>query len=126
MTISLDMDKLKSSLHIISAQICKLGLTLDIDWLEQKHEIDPAIQVNAFLCFYLLNTVEQFDFSQYDYIIDAIDTVAGKLEIIKQANALQIPVISSMGTGNKLNPSTLCVADIYETPRHKKFKSYLF
>ena len=61
------------------------------------------------------DTADQFDFTQYDYIIDAIDTVTGKLEIIKHAKALNIPVISSMGAGNKLDQTAFRVADIYET-----------
>ncbi len=113
----IDSDKI--SLTNLNRQIFATRETIGqykVDVAKKRiHEIDPAIQVNAFPCFYLPDTAEQFDFSQYDYIVDAIDTVAGKLEIIKQANALQIPVISSMGTGNKLNPSALRVADIYET-----------
>ena len=61
------------------------------------------------------DTADQFDFTQYDYIIDAIDTVTGKLEIIKRANVAGVPVISSMGAGNKLDPTAFRVADIYQT-----------
>lgn len=87
-----------------------------VDVAEKRiHEIDPSICVNTYKCFYMPDTADQFNFSQYDYIIDAIDTVTGKLEIIKRAKALNIPVISSMGAGNKLDPTTFRVADIYET-----------
>ena len=61
------------------------------------------------------DTADQFDFTQYDYIIDAIDTVTGKLEIIKRADVAGVPVISSMGAGNKLDPTAFRVADIYQT-----------
>ena len=61
------------------------------------------------------DTADQFDFTQYDYIIDAIDTVTGKLEIIKRADVAGVPVISSMGAGNKLDPTAFAVADIYST-----------
>ncbi len=77
--------------------------------------IDPDIRVNTYKCFYMPQTAEQIDLSQYDYIIDAIDTVTGKLEIIKRAKALDIPVISSMGAGNKLDPTAFRVADIFKT-----------
>lgn len=87
-----------------------------VDVAEKRiHEIDPSIRVNTYKCFYMPDTADQFDFSQYDYIIDAIDTVTGKLEIIKRAKALNIPVISAMGAGNKLDPTAFRIADIYET-----------
>lgn len=78
-------------------------------------EIDPSIQVHAFRCFFMPDTAEQFDFSQYNYVIDAIDTVTGKIEIIRRAKASGVPVISAMGAGNKLDPTAFRVADIYET-----------
>lgn len=87
-----------------------------VDAAEKRiYEIDPSICVNTYKCFYMPDTADQFDFSQYDYIIDAIDTVTGKLEIIKRAKALNIPVISSMGAENKLDQTAFRVADIYET-----------
>ena len=79
------------------------------------HDICPNIKVNTYKCFYMPDTADDFDFSEYDYIIDAIDTVTGKLEIIKRAKALNVPVISSMGAGNKLDPTAFRVADIYQT-----------
>lgn len=78
-------------------------------------DINPDIQVNAHRCFFLPETAEQFDFSEYDYVVDAIDTVKGKIEIIMRAKAAGVPVISSMGAGNKLDPSALRVTDIYQT-----------
>jgi Dinucleotide-utilizing enzymes involved in molybdopterin and thiamine biosynthesis family 1 len=82
---------------------------------ERIHAVCPETAVNVFRCFYLPETAGQFDFSKYDYVIDAIDTVSGKLQIIRQAQALDVPVISCMGAGNKIDPSALRVADIYET-----------
>ena len=77
--------------------------------------INPHAIVNAYAVFYTPDTADQFDFSSYDYIIDAIDTVTGKLCIIQNAMAAGVPVISCMGTGNKLDASALQVADISKT-----------
>lgn len=77
--------------------------------------INPDCQVTVYHCFYLPETQEMFDFTQYDYVVDAVDTVTAKLALVMQANAAQIPIISSMGTGNKLNPAAFEVADIYQT-----------
>lgn len=79
------------------------------------HDIDPTIQVTTYKTFYLPETADQFDFSQYDYVIDAIDTVTGKLALIAQAKTAGVPVISCMGTGNKVNPCGFQVADISKT-----------
>ena len=79
------------------------------------HDICPDTQVHTYHCFFLPETADQFDFSQYDYVIDAIDTVKGKIEIIMRAQAAGVPVISCMGAGNKLDPSALRIADIYDT-----------
>ena len=77
--------------------------------------IDPTIQINTYQVFYLPETAHLFDFSQYDYVIDAIDTVTGKLALIAQAKAAGVPVISCMGTGNKLDATAFRVADISKT-----------
>lgn len=82
---------------------------------ERILEINPDAVVNTYKTFYLPDTAEQFDFTDYDYVVDAIDTVTGKLEIIQQAKKVNVPVISSMGTGNKINPAAFEVADIYDT-----------
>jgi tRNA A37 threonylcarbamoyladenosine dehydratase len=66
-------------------------------------------------CFFLPETADQFDFSRYDYVVDAVDTVTAKIEIILRAQQAGVPVISSMGAGNKLDPSKFEVADIYKT-----------
>lgn len=78
-------------------------------------DICPDIKVNTYKCFFMPDTSDNFDFTQYDYVIDAIDTVSGKLEIIKRAKAADIPVISAMGAGNKLDPKAFRIADIYDT-----------
>lgn len=77
--------------------------------------INPDAEVRAQRLFFLPETADSFDFHGYDYIVDAIDTVAGKLELVMGAYAAGVPIISSMGTGNKLDPTALEVADIYET-----------
>lgn len=81
----------------------------------RAEEINPEVKVHAHECFYLPENADNYDFSVYDYIVDAIDTVTAKIEIIKRAKALNIPVISSMGTGNKLDSTRLEVADISKT-----------
>ena len=78
-------------------------------------EINPEARVTARRVFYGPDTAGDFDFSQYDYVIDAIDTVTGKLALIQQALAAGTPIISCMGAGNKLDPTAFRVADIYET-----------
>ncbi len=78
-------------------------------------EIHPECRVRTYRAFYLPETRDQFDFTEYDYVVDAIDTVSGKLALAEQAQAAGVPVISAMGTGNKLNPAAFEVADIYET-----------
>lgn len=78
-------------------------------------DINPACVVRTYPCFYLPETAEQFDFTQYDYIVDAIDTVTGKLMLVEQAKKAGTPIICSMGTGNKLDPTRFQVADISKT-----------
>ena len=78
-------------------------------------DINPDCIVRTHKTFYMPETADQFDFSQYDYVIDAIDTVTGKIGLVVQAKAAGVPVISSMGAGNKLDPTAFAVADIYDT-----------
>ena len=78
-------------------------------------DINPACKVTVYHTFYLPETAHVFDFSQYAYIVDAIDTVKGKLALVQQAQAAGTPIISSMGAGNKLDPTRFEVADIYKT-----------
>ena len=82
---------------------------------ERIHDINPDCVVRKHQTFYLPETADQFDFREYDYVVDAIDTVTGKLGIIEQAREAGVPVISSMGAGNKTNATLFEVADIYET-----------
>ena len=82
---------------------------------ERVHDIDPDIKVTTYKTFFGPETQDSFDFSQFDYVVDAIDTVTGKLAMIMQADAAGTPIISCMGAGNKINPAALEVADIYET-----------
>ena len=82
---------------------------------ERIKDIDPSIEVRTFKTFYLPETADQFDFSRYDYVLDAIDTVTGKLALMQQARDAGVPVISCMGTGNKLDATGFKVADISKT-----------
>ena len=78
-------------------------------------DINPRCVVRTYPIFYLPETAEQFDFSAYDYVVDAIDTVSGKIELVLRAQASGVPIICSMGAGNKLDPTAFEVADIYKT-----------
>ena len=82
---------------------------------ERILDINPKARVNVHKCFFLPENSKDFDFSKYTYIVDAIDTVTAKLELIVRAKEAKVPIISSMGTGNKLDPTRLEVADIYKT-----------
>ncbi len=82
---------------------------------ERILDINPDAVVNIYKTFYGPDTASQFDFSQYDYVVDAIDTVSGKLALVEQANQAGVPIISSMGAGNKMDASKFEIADIYKT-----------
>lgn len=82
---------------------------------ERIMDINPDAVVNVYKTFYLPETKDQFDFTKYDYVVDAIDTVAGKIALIEQAKEAGVPIISSMGAGNKLDPTAFEVADISKT-----------
>lgn len=103
----------------LNRQIYALHSTIGkykVDVAEQRiHDICPVIKVNTHKCFFMPDTSAKFDFSKYDYVIDTIDTVTGKLEIIRRAKESGVPVISAMGAGNKLDPTAFKVADIYDT-----------
>ncbi|MCD8144566.1 MAG: tRNA threonylcarbamoyladenosine dehydratase [Oscillospiraceae bacterium] len=79
------------------------------------HDINPQCRVRVYRTFYLPETAAQFDFTQYDYVVDAIDTVSGKLQLAEEAHRTGTPIISCMGAGNKVHPELFEVADIYET-----------
>ena len=103
----------------INRQIMALRTTVGkykVDVAEERiHAINPNCVVTTHKCFYLPETKDQFDFSRYDYVVDAIDTVSGKLSLVEQAKAVGTPIICAMGAGNKLDPTAFRVADIYET-----------
>lgn len=82
---------------------------------ERILDINPEAQVKVRQCFFLPENADSFDFTQYSYVVDAVDTVTAKLEIIMRAKAAGVPVISSMGAGNKLDATGFRAADIYET-----------
>ena len=82
---------------------------------ERLKDINPDIVINKHQTFYTPETSEKFDFSKYDYVVDAIDTVTGKIELVMQADKAKTPIICSMGAGNKLDPTAFEVADIYKT-----------
>lgn len=78
-------------------------------------EINPDCDVRVHQCFYLPETADQFDFSTYDYVVDAVDTITAKVTLVLEAQKAGVPIISCMGAGNKLDASALEVADIYDT-----------
>lgn len=82
---------------------------------ERMHDINPHVDVRVHRCFFLPERAEDFSFAEYDYVVDAVDTVTAKIELVMQAMAYKVPIISSMGAGNKLDGSRFLVADIYET-----------
>lgn len=107
------------SLTNINRQIIALHSTIGMSKVkvmaERIRDINPQAVVNVHNCFYTPETSGDFDFSKYDYVVDAIDTVAGKIELVMQAKASETPIICSMGAGNKLDPTAFEVADIYKT-----------
>ncbi len=117
---SLDLiDDDKVCLTNINRQIIATRKTIGkykVDVAEERvHEINPDCQVHTYKTFYMPDTKDQFDFTQYDYIVDAIDTVKGKLELVMNAKAAGTPIICSMGAGNKVDPAAFEVTDIYKT-----------
>ena len=78
-------------------------------------DINPDAEIEVRKCFFLPETAHEFDFTQYSYVVDAVDTVTAKLEIIMQATQNNVPVISCMGAGNKLDPTQFQVTDLYKT-----------
>ena len=103
----------------LNRQVLALHSTIGMPKVEAAKrrilDIDPTIQVRTYQTFYLPETACEFDFSMYDYVVDAIDTVTGKLELIAQAKSAGVPIISCMGTGNKLDPADFRVSDISKT-----------
>lgn len=113
------IDSDRVALSNLNRQIIATHNTLGMRKVEAARDrilsINPDCQVKTYPIFYLPETADQFDFTQYDYVVDAIDTVAGKVQLIEAAQTAQVPVISSMGAGNKLDPTAFRVADISKT-----------
>lgn len=107
------------SISNINRQIIALNSTVGLPKTEmfkkRALDINPDVKVNCHNVFFMPDTSDMFDFSKYDYVADAIDTVTGKIEIIMKAQEAGVKVISSMGTGNKLDPTLFEVTDIYKT-----------
>ena len=83
---------------------------------ERVHDIDPDIKVTTYKTFFGPETQDSFDFTQFDYVVDAIDTVTGKLALVMKCKEAGVPIICSMGAGNKMDPTRFEVTDIYKTP----------
>ena len=113
------VDNDKVALSNINRQIIATMKTVGMFKVDAAKErildINPDCKVTVYKTFYMPDTADQFDFSQYDYVVDAIDTVTGKLTIIENAKKAGVPVISSMGAGNKLDAAAFEVADLYKT-----------
>lgn len=113
------IDNDKVSLSNINRQIIATHKTVGRYKTEVMKErimnINPEVEVRIHDCFFLPENAGQFPFDEYDYVVDAVDTVTAKIELVLRAQEKGVPVISSMGAGNKLNASAFRVADIYET-----------
>ncbi|MCM1386566.1 MAG: tRNA threonylcarbamoyladenosine dehydratase [Bacillus sp. (in: Bacteria)] len=113
------IDSDKVSLTNINRQIIATGETIGrykVDVMKERMlSINPDVKVNTHQCFYLPENASELDLSRFSYVADAVDTVTAKIELILQAQKAGVPIISCMGTGNKLNPTQLEIADIYQT-----------
>ena len=113
------IDRDQVSITNLNRQIIATMKTIGMDktqaMADRIRDINPEAEVTQHKCFYLPETADMFDFTLYDYVVDAVDTVTAKIEIILQAQRAGVPVISSMGAGNKLDPAKFEVADIYKT-----------
>ncbi len=113
------VDKDTVSVSNINRQIVALTSTvgqLKVEVAAQRaKDINPVAEIQTYPIFYTPETAHQFDFSQYTYVVDAVDTVSAKIDIVLKAQQAGVPVISSMGAGNKLDPTRFEVADIYQT-----------
>lgn len=113
------IDNDEVALSNLNRQIIATVDTLGMPKIEAAKQrilsINPEAKVNVHNTFYLPENADDFDFSLYDYVVDAIDTVTAKISLVMKCNEAGTPIISSMGTGNKLNPCELEVTDIYKT-----------
>ena len=113
------VDKDTVAISNINRQLIALHSTVGknkVDVLEERlKDINKNLIIKKYKCFFLPETSETFDFREYDYVVDAIDTVTGKIELILKAKEAEVPIISAMGAGNKLDPTAFQVSDIYKT-----------
>lgn len=113
------IDKDTVAVSNLNRQLIALHSTVGqnkVDVLEERlKDINPKLILRKYKCFFLPETSDNFDFKQYDYVVDAIDTVTGKIELVLKAEGAGVPIISAMGAGNKLDPTAFQVADIYKT-----------
>ena len=113
------VDKDIVAIRNINRQLIALHSTVGknkVDVLEERlKDINKDLIIKKYKCFFLPETSDTFDFREYDYVVDAIDTVTGKIELILKANEAGVPIISAMGAGNKLDPTAFQVSDIYKT-----------
>ena len=113
------IDKDSVSASNLNRQIIATFDTVGKDKVDVMRErmlaINPEADIRVFKCFFLPENADDFDFSEYDYVVDAVDTITAKIELILRARRAGVPVISAMGAGNKLDPGGFKVADIYET-----------
>ena len=113
------IDNDKVALTNLNRQIIALQSTIGqykVDAAEKRaKDINPGVNIKTYKTFYTPQTADEFDFTQYDYVVDAIDTVVGKLELIEQSKKAGVPIICSMGAGNKMHPELFEVADISKT-----------
>ena len=113
------VDKDTVAISNINRQLIALHSTVGknkVDVLEERlKDINKNLIIKKYKCFFLPETSETFDFREYDYVVDAIDTVTGKIELILKAKEAGVPIISAMGAGNKLEPAGFQVSDIYKT-----------
>ena len=115
--VSVDHDTVSES--NLNRQVFATVPTIGMDKVEAARErltaINPDLHLKVHKTFFLPETAKEFDFASYDYVVDAIDTVTGKIELVLASQRAGVPIISSMGTGNKLDPTAFEVADIYQT-----------
>lgn len=113
------IDSDKVALSNLNRQLIATLDTVGMDKVDAMQrriaQINPKCQVTVHKCFYLPENRDSFDFNKYDYIVDAVDTVTAKIDLVMHAKEVARPIISSMGAGNKLDPTAFMVADIYET-----------
>ncbi len=113
------IDKDEVSVTNLNRQIIATWDTIGRDKVDVMKEralsINPDVKVNTHKCFYLPENADEFDLGRFSYVADAVDTVTAKIELAIRAKRAKVPIISSMGTGNKLNPMQLEIADIYQT-----------